>query len=88
MIAIDYGKCTECDNNLSESEYAIGDVCDGCRPAYLARWEQEQEAEAERLAEARRYPEESDDDYQYRCSSCGHELNRNGVCDDQYCGES
>ena len=82
---IDYGNCAVCDTPLEESVHAISDVCDGCRPAYLERWEQEQDAEAERRDEARRYPEKSDDDY--RCRFCGYELNNNGVCDDPYCGE-
>ncbi len=61
---IDFGKCTECGSGLEESEFAIGDICDGCRPAFMESWEARQEAEAEEAAERRRYPEESDDDFE------------------------
>ena len=59
---IDFGKCTQCWHDLEENEFAIGAICDGCRPAFMARREARQEAEAEEAAERRRYPEESDDD--------------------------
>ena len=59
---INFGKCTQCGHGLEENEFAIGAICDGCRPAFMARREARQEAEAEEAAERRRYPEESDDD--------------------------
>ena len=59
----DFGKCMRCNAPLEESEFAIGDVCDGCREAFMEEWEAQQEAAAEEAAEARRYPEVSDDDY-------------------------
>lgn len=64
MSEPDYGNCTECGRALESSEYAIGDICDGCRPAYMEAWESDQEASAEAAAERQRYPEESDDDYE------------------------
>ena len=57
-----YGMCMRCGRELEESEFAIGDVCEGCRPQFFEDWDSEQERRAEALAEARRYPEESDDD--------------------------
>ena len=61
---IDFGKCTECGSALEGSEFAIGNICDGCRPAFIEIWKARQEAEAEEAAERRRYPEESDDDFE------------------------
>jgi hypothetical protein len=58
----DFGNCMRCGSPLEESEYAIGDVCDGCRPQYMKDWKANQERLAEEAAEHRRYPEESDDD--------------------------
>lgn len=68
-----FGTCTQCGHSLEEAEYAIGDVCDSCRPAFLERRQDEQDAAAEARAEARRYPEESDecDCLGYGCHECG-----------------
>ena len=62
---IDFGKCTECGHNLEEDEFAIGDICDSCRPAFMEAWEARHEAKREEAAERQRYPEESDDDEPY-----------------------
>jgi hypothetical protein len=59
---IDFGKCTECGHDLEENEFAIGNVCDSCMPAFMASFDARQEAEAEEAAERRMFPEESDDD--------------------------
>ncbi len=62
---VDYGTCTQCECPLEESEFAIGDICEGCRPQFMENWEANQERLAEEAAERRRYPEESDDDKDY-----------------------
>jgi|GEM_PF-1944362 len=50
-----WGKCIRCERNLTESEYALNDTCEGCRPVVYAAWESEQERLAEERADARRY---------------------------------
>jgi hypothetical protein len=62
---INFGKCTQCGHDLEENEFAIGDICDSCRPAFMEAWESRQEAAQEEAAERRMYPEESDDDEPY-----------------------
>ena len=61
---INFGKCMQCGHDLEENEFAIGDICDSCRPAFMEDWEARQDAEAEEAEERRRYPEESDDDFE------------------------
>jgi hypothetical protein len=48
-----WGQCLRCSGNLTESEYALNDVCEGCRPAATEEWEAEQARLAEAAAEAR-----------------------------------
>lgn len=62
---IDFGECAECGQDLEESEFAIGNVCDGCMPAFMENFDARQEAAAEEAAERRMYPEESDDDERF-----------------------
>jgi hypothetical protein len=76
---VDLENCTECGGPLEEAEFAIGDICDSCRPAYMADWKTSQEAEAEADAESRRYSEESDDDV-VRCG-LGSCLRLYGTCE-------
>lgn len=61
----DFGKCAQCRGDLEENEFAIGDICDSCRPAFMENWEARREARQEEAEERRRYPEESDDDEPY-----------------------
>jgi hypothetical protein len=49
----DFGKCMRCGAALEESEFAIGDACDGCRPTMIQEWEDKQDRLAEEAAEAR-----------------------------------
>jgi hypothetical protein len=53
----DYGNCMQCGSALEEAEFAIGDICDGCRPAFMEEYEARREAEIELAAERSRYPE-------------------------------
>lgn len=71
VIVIDYGKCIRCKRDLEESEFVLGDACDGCRSILLQEWEDEQDALAEARDEARRYPEHSDDDDDTQCIHYG-----------------
>lgn len=64
-----WGQCMRCGSNLTESEFALNDTCEGCRPIVYAEWESNQERLAEEAAERRMYPEESDDDD--GCPHCG-----------------
>lgn len=48
-----WGQCLRCTRNLTESEAALNDVCEGCRPEYLEEWQNEQDRLAEEAAEAR-----------------------------------
>jgi hypothetical protein len=57
-----WGQCMRCGSNLTESEAALNDSCEGCRPTVYADWEANQERLAEDAAERRRYPETSDDE--------------------------
>jgi len=58
-----FGECSNCSGELTESEDALGTICDSCRPEVYEQRELNQERLAEEAAERRRYPEESDDDY-------------------------
>jgi hypothetical protein len=66
-----WGQCMRCNRNLTESEAALNDTCEGCRPVVYEEWEANQERLAEETAEARRYPEVSDDDDDEGCPHCG-----------------
>jgi hypothetical protein len=57
-----FGQCTQCGHDLEENEFAISDICDSCRPAFMEAWESRHEAAQEEAEERRMYPEESDDD--------------------------
>lgn len=48
-----WGQCLRCRRNLTESEAALNDVCEGCRPEYYEEWQNEQDRLAEEAAEAR-----------------------------------
>ncbi len=48
-----WGQCMRCDRNLTESEAALNDTCEGCRPEVYQDWEANQERLAEEAAEAR-----------------------------------
>lgn len=48
-----WGQCLRCACNLTESEAALNDVCEGCRPEYFEEWQNEQDRLAEEAAEAR-----------------------------------
>jgi len=48
-----WGQCMRCTGNLTESEASVGDVCQGCHPAHLEEWQNEQDRLAEEAAEAR-----------------------------------
>ncbi len=61
-----WGQCMRCERNLTESEAALNDTCEGCRPIVYAEHAAKQERLAEEAEERRRYPEESDDDYDER----------------------
>lgn len=64
-----FGHCLRCGQALEESEWAIGDYCSSCLPVFLEEWDAQQEAKAEAAEEARRYPEDSDDEDGY-CPYC------------------
>jgi|GEM_PF-2097074 len=68
----DFGTCAQCGQGLEEAEFAIGDVCDGYQPAFMERWQADQEAAVESRAEAHRCPDESDecDCLGYGCHEC------------------
>lgn len=81
---INYGECIECDRPLDENEHAIGDICDGCRPAFIEKWKQQQEAEEGRRNEECMYPEISDDDY--LCNECGGDVRPpSWTCTNRFC---
>ena len=48
-----WGQCLRCKCNLTESEAALNDVCEGCRPKYFEEWQNDQDRLAEEAAEAR-----------------------------------
>jgi len=48
-----WGQCLRCKRNLTESEAALNDVCEGCRPEYFEDRQAEQDRQAEEAAEAR-----------------------------------
>jgi hypothetical protein len=48
-----WGQCLRCKRNLTESEVALNDVCEGCRPEYFEEWQANQDRLAEQAAEAR-----------------------------------
>jgi hypothetical protein len=64
-----WGQCMRCKGNLTESEVALNDICESCRPVVYAEWVSNQERLVEEAAERRMYPEESDDDD--GCPHCG-----------------
>lgn len=80
---INYGNCTECSEPLQESDFAVGDVCAGCKPAFMETWERQQEAEQGRRNEEVMYPEISDDDN--LCIKCDEELGRSQLCVNPHC---
>ena len=61
---IDFGKRKGCEQPLEESEFAIGNICDDCRPDFEAHEEARFQAEQEEAAERIMFPEESDDDWE------------------------
>ena len=48
-----WGKCMCCNRNLTESEAALNDVCESCRPDFFEDWQNNQERLAEEAVEAR-----------------------------------
>lgn len=63
-----WGQCLRCKRNLTESEAALNDVCEGCRPQVYEEWQNDQDRLAEEGEEARRSPEASDDEMCYYCA--------------------
>lgn len=47
-----WGQCLRCQRNLTESEAALNDVCEGCRPEHFEEWQNEQDRLAEEAAQA------------------------------------